>query len=125
MSAITIAYGLPFVEITLFANNQNRTLNNVLLDTGSAASVFKIDDLNLMGATLQPTDQIQFMSGIGGREAIVEKTIDGIQLGSLVIRPFPIQIGVLAYGFSINGILGADFLFRAGAKIDFGQLQVR
>ncbi len=124
MTVITVVYGLPFIGVTLYANNQRLQLENVLLDTGSAASVFRTDDLLWIGVTIQPQDRIRFMSGIGGREAVIEKQIEKIEVGTLNATPFSIQLGALDYGFPINGILGADFLMRTHAIVDFQALQV-
>jgi len=66
MTAISIGYGLPFVSVTIEANGTQIQLDNVLLDTGSAATVFKTTDLEQLGVYLEPTDSIHFMTGIGG-----------------------------------------------------------
>jgi hypothetical protein len=124
MPLITIKYGLPFVSILLRANGQTLTLTTVLLDSGSAACVFRTELLETIGVVLEGTDTIRFMTGIGGREGVIEKQIDVIEVGDLRIAPFTIQMGELAYGFEIDGILGSDFLFQAGAQINFKSLTI-
>lgn len=119
MSDIRIVTGLPFVTVTLRANGQTLVLDHVLLDTGSAASVFKTDDLRSIGVTIEPPDRIRFMIGIGGEEAVVEKKIDGIEVGILSAQPFTIQLGALDYGVKMDGILGLDFLLNTQAILDF------
>ena len=125
MGTITIAHGLPFVSVTIYANRTQLQLDNVLLDTGSAATVFKTTDLEQIGISLEPTDIIHFMTGIGGRETIVEKQIETLALGNLSFGPFTIQMGSLSYGFQLNGIVGLDFLVKVGVVVDFEQMIVR
>ena len=36
------------------------------------------------------------------------------------MKDFDIELGQLDYGYNINGILGADFLVKTHAVIDFG-----
>lgn len=124
MSNISINHGLPFITVTLRANNQQLRVDNVLLDTGSAASVFKTDDLESIGVFVAATDRVRFMHGIGGREAVVEKTIEGLEIGNLTVSSFSIQLGALDYGFELNGILGMDFLRLSGAIVNLRTLVI-
>jgi hypothetical protein len=41
------------------------------------------------------------------------------------VPDFEIEVGAMDYGFPADGILGLDFLLRAGALIDLRQLEVR
>lgn len=124
MPTITVRDGLPFISVALIANGQQLQISNVLLDTGAAASVFRTDDLLTIGVVPSPTDQIRFMSGIGGHEAVIEKQIETLTVGNLAVSPFIIQPGAIDYGFVINGIIGMDFLFATGAIIDLRSLTV-
>jgi hypothetical protein len=125
MPSITIAHGLPFVDVILSANNQELLVTNVVLDTGSVASIFRADDVELIGIFVTPEDRIRMLSGIGGQEGVIEKKIDRITVGSLTVSPVIIQIGGVRYGYSINGILGIDFLLQTGATIDLQRLELR
>jgi hypothetical protein len=122
---IQIVNGLPFVAVTLHAGGQILTLEHVLLDTGSHSTVFKTLDLEKLGIRLLLTDQLRYLRGIGGLEAVVEKTIDAVEVGSLVVAPFTVEMGAVNYGTSLDGILGLDFLLRTQAIIDLNQLQLR
>jgi hypothetical protein len=124
MTPITIRERLPFISVVLTANGQQLQIHNVLLDTGAAASVFRTDDLLAIGVIPALTDEIRFMSGIGGREAVIEKQIEKLTVGNLVVSPFTIQLGSVDYGFSMNGIIGMDFLIAAGATIDLRALTI-
>lgn len=126
MSApLRILHGLPFVSVTLHANGQQLTLERVLVDTGSGGTVFKTDDLKKLGVLPSPTDRLRFLKGIGGEEAVIEKQIDAVEVATLSLAPFRIQMGAVEYGLGMDGILGADFLLRAKAVVDFDVLQLR
>lgn len=124
MAAITIINGLAFVAVVLHANNQNLLIEKVLLDTGAAASVFRTDDLATIDVVPERKDRLRFMSGIGGREPVIEKQIEKIEVGNLVLTPFVMQLGAIDYGFAINGILGMDFLLKTGTVINIRQLTI-
>jgi hypothetical protein len=64
------------------------------------------------------------MHGIGGRESVVEKAIEGIEVGELTVPAFSIQLGALEYGFALNGILGMDFLRQSGAIVNLDSLVI-
>jgi hypothetical protein len=125
MAPISIADGLPFVSVTIYANGSSMVLDNVLLDTASAACAFPTDALEEIGVKLEPGDTIQEMVGIGGSEYVVEKRITGIAVGDLVSGEIIVQLGKLGYIASVNGILGLDFLLQTGAVIDLKTLDIR
>jgi hypothetical protein len=52
------------------------------------------------------------------KESILKKYVDSISMGDLILYNFKIEIGVMDYGFEINGIIGMDFLKSVGAVID-------
>lgn len=99
--------GLSFIEVQLTIKEQTIVVDNVLLDTGSAAS-----------------DQIRRMVGIGGHEYVFEKQINEIKIENLKAKNTLIQIGVMDYGFKINGIFGSNLLIETNAMIDFKKLTI-
>ena len=46
-------------------------------------------------------------------------------MGDLEVKDFEVEIGVMDYGFEIEGIVGIDFLTQSGALIDLAQLEVK
>ena len=124
MTKISIIGGLPFTSATLEANGQILKLERVLIDNGSGASLFKTDDLATIGISITSSDKLEYMRGIGGQEVVVSKQISSLSVGSMTVKPFIIQIGGLAYGAQMDGIIGADFLLATGAKIDFENLTI-
>lgn len=121
---IQLIDGLAFVVVTLYANGETHVLERVLVDTGSAATLFKTDDLAQLGVIPLPTDPLRIMRGIGGEEAVFEKQIDALQVGPLIARSFNVQMGAVDYGLSMDGILGLDYLLATGAILDLHTLQL-
>lgn len=66
--SFTVTNNLPFVSVTIHANDKSLVLNRVLLDTGSAATTFKFEDLAKLEVFQQPLDKTRVTAGIGGLE---------------------------------------------------------
>lgn len=124
MVKLEFKYGLPFCKVTLNYKGKSMSLDNVLLDTGSGGTVFKMDKVDKLGITIEKDDTIETISGVGGVEFVYKKNIDSIKLEDLEIRDFKIEVGVMDYGFDINGIIGMDFLKKVGAIIDLDKMTV-
>ena len=45
-------------------------------------------------------------------------------MGELQADDFEIEVGAMDYGFAIEGIVGMDFLTRAGAMLDFAAWEI-
>ena len=124
MVKLEYKYGLPFCEITIEYGGNSITLDNILLDTGSGGTIFKMAEVDKIGITIEKEDTIETISGVRGIEFVYKKEIDKIKFGNLVIKNFNIEVGVMDYGFEINGIIGMDFLKHIGAIIDLDKMLV-
>ncbi len=124
MVKLNLKYGLPFCTIKISYKGKNMLIDNVLLDTGSGGSVFKMDIVEEIGVTIEDDDVIETISGVGGSEFVYKKVVDCISLGELEIKNFKIEVGVMDYGFEINGILGMDFMKKVGAVINLNEMKV-
>jgi len=122
---IHIQDGLPYVMITLQYRGQELHLPHVLLDTGSAGTVFAADTMLPLGLPYEVNDPVHRMHGIGGAEFVFSKRVDRLALGPLYVRDFAIEVGAMDYGLAIDGIVGMDFLLAVSAVIDLAQLEVR
>jgi hypothetical protein len=122
---IRLQDGLPFVAITLGHRGQEILLENVLLDTGSAGTIFSADKVASMGVQYEPEDMVHRIRGVGGAEFVFTKRIDLIQLGDLDVKSFEVEIGAMDYGYEMDGIIGVDFLMQIGAVIDLANLEIR
>lgn len=124
MVNLDLKYGLPFCSVRLYYKGKSISIDNVLLDTGSGGTVFKMDIVEEIGITIEDEDVIETISGVGGSEFVYKKSIDSIILGELELNNFKIEVGIMDYGFDINGILGMDFLKTVGATINLDEMQI-
>ncbi len=115
---------LPFATVKLSQGTEELVLERVLLDTGSATTVFAVDEIATLGIIPEPTDRIRRLVGIGGIELVLAKRIQSLTLGDIQVRDFSIQIGAMKYGFPIQGLLGTDFFVQARVVLDLGLLEV-
>lgn len=122
INTIELREELPFIQVTILYKNQSLTLSNVLLDTGSASTILKLDRVESIGLTVESADFIGTISGVGGSEFVFFKTVDAIQVNGFQIQNIQVDIGVMDYGIEIDGILGMDFLLRAKGIIDLNEL---
>lgn len=121
---LKLRHGLPFAAISVRNDERSLQLEDVLVDSGSAGTVLPVDRLRLIGIEPRPSDPIRQIRGIGGVEYVFQRSVQGIEVGELKLRDFPVEIGEVDYGFSIQGILGADFLIASGALVDFSALEM-
>lgn len=122
---ISLRGGLPFVSVTLEHNNQFLVLENVLLDTGSAGTIFSIDEVLAIGLQYEDNDTVRRIRGVGGAEFVFSKRINSLSLEDIKTVDFDIEIGAMDYGFKIDGIIGMDLLTRIGAVIDLSRLEIK
>jgi predicted aspartyl protease len=112
------------VNVVLSQGNRQVKLENVLIDTGSASSVFSADKVLEIGLKLEQDDVIHRIRGVGGTEFVFTKQVDRVAVGQLEVKTFEIEVGAMAYGFEIEGIIGLDFLMEVGAVIDLEKMKV-
>ena len=124
MSRIRIIEGLPFIALELQAGGQTLTVDNVLVDSGSAACVFPADRMSKFGLVPLPGDRLFRIRSVGGYEYVFEKRIDRMRIGKLTVKDFPAEVGALDYGIIVDGIIGVDFLTLTEAKLDFGSMEL-
>jgi len=122
---IRIKNGLPYISATLVHHGQHVTLKNILLDTGSAGSIFSTDKVAGIGLTYEPDDFVHRIRGVGGSEFVFTKRVDALTAGDLKVSKFEIEIGAMNYGFDMDGIIGVDFLTKVGAMIDLDRMELR
>ncbi len=122
---IRLSENLPLISLQLVHNDQRIDVENVLLDTGSAGTLFPTDTIAQIGLTLEPHDPIHRIRGVGGSEFVFTKKLDQLILDeNLIANDFEIEVGAMEYGFDLGGIVGMDFLIQVGAIIDLQQLEI-
>lgn len=117
--------GLLYATVEVSYRGRCLELDNVLLDTGSAGTVFSIDRLLEIGLEYAADDAVQRIHGVGGTEFVFSKTVERLTLGDIHVDNFEIEVGGMNYGFEMNGIIGLDFLLRVGAVIDLAAMEIR
>lgn len=121
---LSIRHGLPFVTAIIEYNSRILNLDNVLLDTGSASTLFQVERLMTINLNMEPDDLIRRIRGVGGTEFVFSKRVDKLSVGDLSVERFEIEVGAMDYGFDLDGIIGLDFLRAVGAKIHLGELTI-
>lgn len=115
---IDMKYGLPFIEVVICYRGEELHLRNVLLDTGSAGTIFNADIVDAIGVKIEPGDFLNKIRGVGGVEVVYSKLFDFVQAGEVTLKGFEVEIGEMNYGMEIDGIIGFDYIQLAGLVID-------
>jgi Aspartyl protease len=121
---IRLGHGLAYVEATLSFRGRDLRVGDVILDTGSAGTIFSVDRLLEVGIVPEGGDALQRIRGIGGTEFVFMKRLDHLSVGELEVPAFEVEVGAMAYGFPGEGVLGLDFLLQSGALIDLRRLEL-
>ena len=122
---IRLVDGLPFVDVTIFFREKSLHLDNVLLDTGSAGTIFHADRVAEIGVEPEPQDITHLIRGIGGTEFVYSKIIDTVCLDDFLLHSFSVEIGPMDYGYALEGIVGFDLIRLAGLIIDAKNMEIR
>ncbi len=121
---ISIKGGLPFTTVAISYKGSKIDIPNVLIDTGSASTIFATDIVETIGIAPMEQEILYTIRGVGGVELVFMRKVDSLDIGNCRIQNFEIEIGGMDYGFDINGILGMDFLSHSGAAIDLRKLTI-
>lgn len=119
MTSFTLEDGLPFITLTLHFKGEKLELDKVLVDSGSSTCVFDTLDMFTLGLSFDGTEEIRKMSGIGGDEYVLEKSIDAIEIDGVQSLQWTIQMGDIQYGYGIRGVVGSDLLSYFAALLDY------
>jgi predicted aspartyl protease len=115
---------LPFITLIVAYQGSTVEISNVLVDTGSATSILSADQVSKIHLIPAPEDILYTIRGVGGSEVVFSRQVDYLQVGEQQVANFQIEVGGMDYGFDIDGILGMDFLTRAGAVIDLNKFEL-
>ncbi|MEA1967639.1 MAG: retropepsin-like aspartic protease [Thermodesulfobacteriota bacterium] len=121
---LSLKHNLPFTTVRVSYKGDVLEIPDILVDTGSSSTVLSADFLAKINITPLAEDVLHTISGVGGSEVVFTRLIDYLQIGEKKISNFEIEIGGMDYGFQINGILGMDFLVRAGALINLQEIKI-
>ncbi len=110
LAAVTVRHGASEVE-----------LRNVVVDTGSAATVLSLDALAPLGILPSPQDVIHHVFGVGGSEVVFARNLDEVRVGEVSLVGFEVEVSGMDYGLPVDGLLGLDFLEATGATLDLAE----
>ena len=116
---------LPFVTVTVAFKGMTTDMTQVLVDTGSASTILLADAVAAINILPLPEDRLYSIRGVGGSEAVFSRKVDYLQVGECRLPGFEIEVGGMDYGFEIDGILGMDFLTKAGTVIDLRKMEIQ
>ncbi|UOF91551.1 retropepsin-like domain-containing protein [Fodinisporobacter ferrooxydans] len=120
---IQIQYGLPIVTVSLAYKGKQLLLDDVLLDTGCSTTIFDTDEVEEVGLIIdRKGGRPRRMYGVGGEsELCYEQTVTNLEIDGFMLDSFQIQLGITKETYGFNGILGVDFMIKAGLIIDFNE----
>jgi hypothetical protein len=121
---LTLRDDLLFASVKVAYRGAEIEIQDMLVDTGSASTMFATDIVAQIGIIPEPQDILRMIRGVGGTEVVFTRQVDCLQVGQESIEQFRIEVGGMDYGFRINGILGTDFLVKAGAIINLRTLRL-
>jgi predicted aspartyl protease len=121
---LTLRDNLPFTTITVIYQGTTMDIPQVLVDTGPAITLLASDIAATIGIVPLPQDILHTLRGVGGTEVVFTHCLDALQVGERSLTNFDIEVGGMDYGFAMHGILGMDFLTRAGAIINLREMTI-
>jgi predicted aspartyl protease len=122
MMRLTLQDDLVFTRLTIMYHRQAIEIDHVLIDTGSASTILAAREVASLGIVPEMDDIVYTVRGVGGSEAVFVRRVDQLAVETHALTDFEIEVGSVNYGFDLNGILGMDFLTRAGAIINLRDL---
>lgn len=126
MIQLRIENGLPLVSFSCTYQMKTIEMRNVLFDTGCASTIFDTDYMANIGLCLDMINgTAKRMYGVGGAsELCYEQFVENIQIGTITLPSFRLQLGMTKEPYGFDGILGIDFMTAVGLKVDFEKLKI-
>ncbi len=123
MNKLKFKNGLLYTSITLEHGDKSTLVDDVIIDTGACHTIIATDYLDKMNVPFSENDQLVKASGYGGTVCYsVRKNIDYIKCGNLQLKDIKLDFGEIDPKERVNGLIGLDFLRKAGAILDLVDL---
>jgi hypothetical protein len=122
MISLTLRDDLPFVAMIVVHRGVAITVENILVDTGSASTVLSADAAASAGILPEPGDSLRRLRGVGGHEVVFTRRVDRLEVGGHWLDRFELEVAGMDYGFDISGILSMDFLRGSRVVLDLAGL---
>src|SRR5699024_1655535 len=119
-----LSYDGQLITTTLSVIFRGKSLriNDVIVDTGSSHTVINADVLEEIGVSYENGNTIYEAYGIGGTVLFYTKIMNEVQMDTLTIKDFEIDVGMLTNNH--NGLLGLDILKSYNFIIDLEKLEL-
>ena len=119
LNKLQLKDGLLYTSINLRHEDKCIVVNNVIIDTGAFHTIIAPDFLEELDVALSDEDELVKASGYGGTVSYsVRKKIDSIECEDLKINDIKIDFGEIDPNERVNGLIGLDFLRKAGVILD-------
>lgn len=123
MDQLQLKDGLLYTSIVLKHEDKHIVVDDVIIDTGSFHTIIVPEYLEKMGVAFSDEDELVKASGYGGSVSYsVRKKIDSIECEDIKINDIKIDFGVIDPNERVNGLIGLDFLRKAGVILDLVDL---
>ena len=93
---------LPFVEVEITYQSRKLSVEDMLVDTGSATTILAADIVAEIQIAPLPDDDLHIIRGVGGSEAVFTRVVDNLRVGERSLTEFEIEVSGMDYGFEIN-----------------------
>lgn len=116
---MSIWSSLPCVSLSVTLRTRHAWIERVVIDTGCARTLLNQKHLRDAGLSIGAAQAVHNMVGAGGSDLGLVHIFDQVAVeDELAIRPFAVHVGPAPYGNDLGGLLGLDFLSRAGAVVN-------
>lgn len=110
-------YGLIWVPFKLKYEGSMITIDNCILDTGSASTAI---DIELVNFNYQKPATIKRLFGIGGgTQEVVAQKVDKAIIGQIELEDIEIEFGDILADLGVKGFIGNDILSKFTITIDY------
>lgn len=116
--------GLLFVSLTIHQNDVHQTVPKVVLTTGAAHTIINLSAVEELDIGAELGDEFVFLTGLGGKEPALRKSVDLIEFGTYSIEGAHIDFAYLDAHPGISGLLGADILMSGRFVIDLDVMDI-
>lgn len=123
MNRLQLKDGLLYTSINLRHEDKCILVDNVIIDTGAFHTIIAPDFLEKLDVAFSDEDELVKASGYGGTVSYsVRKKIESIECEDLKINDIKIDFGEIDPNERVNGLIGLDFLRKAGVILDLVDL---
>ena len=123
MNRLQLKDGLLYTSITLQHEGKYIVVDDVIIDTGAFHTIIAPDYLEKMDVAFSDEDELVKASGYGGTVSYsLRKKMNSIECEDIQIDDIKIDFGEIDPNERVNGLIGLDFLRKAGVILDLVDL---